>query len=339
VDCVAVLPELLQVRISRDTLHFSAGRGDKISVYAGHPTYEADYRDFPVGEYHLPLYDLFGRHEQIFVVQLFENGNLIDERSVTSKLGYPRLISTPQRTEPAATCPEGMVTIPAGDFRFYAKRDPSTLEPFMAYPDFSDRMTITMHQFYMDRYPVTNKQYDEFIKKSGYQPEDTTNFLKHWIKGKPPKVLDDHPVVYVSLEDARAYAEWAGKRLPTEMEWQYAAQGTDMRRYPWGNAMDSTLCNYRSNHTTPVQAFPGGKSPFGVEDMVGNIWQLIGQVYDNGAYYFGLIRGGSYYFPTASIWYVTGGPLPVDHPEVLLMVSPSLDRCATIGFRCVVDGP
>ena len=112
-----------------------------------------------------------------------------------------------------------------------------------------------------------------------------------------------------------------------------------MRKYPWGNAMDSTLCNYKSNHTTPVNAFPKGKSPFGVEDMVGNVWQLIDQVYDNGAYYFGLIRGGSYYFPTASIWYVTGGPLPVDHPEILLMVAPSLDRCATIGFRCIVDGP
>ena len=337
VECVAVLPELLQVTISRDTLYVKAERGDKISIYAGNPSYEADYRDFPAGEHQLPIYSLFGRHEQIFVVQLFENGNLIDERSVTTQLGYPRLISTPQSTEPVSTCPEGMVEIPAGAFRFYTKRDPSTLEPFMAYPDFSDTMTIQMKRFYMDRYPVTNGQFYEFIKKSDYHPADTCNFLRHWVDGKPPRSMADHPVVYVSLEDARAYAQWAGKRLPTEMEWQYAAQGMDMRKYPWGNEMDSTLCNYKSNRTTPVTSFPEGASPFGVEDMVGNVWQLIGQVYDNGAYYFGLIRGGSYYFPTASIWYITGGPLPADHPEVLLMVAPSLDRCATIGFRCVAD--
>ncbi|MBP6978351.1 MAG: SUMF1/EgtB/PvdO family nonheme iron enzyme [Lentimicrobiaceae bacterium] len=175
VECVAVLPELLQVKISRDTLHFSAGRGDKISVCAGHPTYEAEYRDFPTGEYHIPLFDLFGRHEQIFVLQLFENSNLIDERSVATQLGYPRLISNPRQTKPVATCPEGMVTIPAGDFRFYTKRDPSTLEPFMAYPDFNDTMTIRMKKFYMDCYPVTNGQFYQFIQKSGYEPEDTCN--------------------------------------------------------------------------------------------------------------------------------------------------------------------
>ncbi len=338
VECIAILPELINVSVSRDTLHLTAERGDKISIYAGNPSYEAEYRDFGPGEYHLPLYELFRRHEQIVVVQLFENGNLIDERSVTTKPGVPRLVSSAQGTEPFTTCPEGMVRIPAGDFRFYTNRDPSTLEPFMTYPDFSDTMTIRMELFYIDRFPVTNGQFYEFMKESGYQPDDTTNFLRHWVKGKPLKSMAGHPVVYVSLEDARAYAMWAGKRLPTEVEWQYAAQGSDMRKYPWGNAMDSTRCNYKSNHTTPVDAFPEGASPFGVEDMVGNVWQLIDQVYDNGAYYFGLIRGGSFYFPTASIWYVTGGPLPVDHPEVLLMVSPSLDRCATIGFRCVADG-
>lgn len=339
VECVAVLPALLDVRISRDTLHFSAERGDRISVCAGHPTYEAEYRNFPPGEYHIPLNKLFWRHEQIFVVQLFENGNLIDERSVTTKLGYPRLVSTPVKAEPFYSCPETMVEIPAGEFRFYTMRDPSTLEPFMPYPDNSDTMTVKMDKFYMDRYSVTNEQYYEFMKSTGYRPADTTHFLRHWVNGKPSKRMEDHPVVYVSLEDARAYARWAGKRLPTEMEWQYAAQGGDMRKYPWGNEMDSTRCNYKTGHTTPVDAFPQGASPFGVEDMVGNVWQLIDQVYDNGAYYFGLIRGGSHYFPTASIWYVTGGPLPVDHPEVLLMVAPSLDRCATIGFRCIVDGP
>ncbi|HNS16675.1 MAG TPA: formylglycine-generating enzyme family protein [Bacteroidales bacterium] len=339
VECIAVLPELLRVSVVRDTLYVAANRGNKISIFAGYPSYESEYRVLPVGEHHIPLYSLFRRHEQVYVVKLFEDDHLIDERSVTTKLGYPRLISNPQKTVPFTACLEAMVTIPAGDFRFYTMRDPSTLEPFMVYPDYSDTITIRMNPFCMDRYPVTNGQFYQFIQQSGYVPADTSNYLRHWDHGKPAPGMLDHPVVYVSLEDAWAYADWAGKRLPTEMEWQYAAQGGDMRKYPWGNEMDSTLCNYRSNHTTPVSAFPQGASPFGVEDMVGNVWQLIDQVYDNGAYYFGLIRGGSHYYPTSSIWYVTGGPLPVDHPEVLLMVAPSLDRCATIGFRCVVDSP
>lgn len=337
VECIAVLPELLDVRISHDTLHMKADKGDLMVIYAGNPSYETDHIIYLPGDYYLPLYDLFDRHEKIFVVQLFENDNLIDERSVTSVLGYPRLIPVYQRTEVLPSCPEEMVEIPAGEFRFYTMRDPTTLEPFMVYPDHTDTITEKIKKYFMDRYPVTNEQFYEFIQESGYQPVDTANFLRHWNYGRPPEDLEDHPVVYVSLEDARAYAEWAGKRLPTEIEWQYAAQGIDMRKYPWGNEMNSTRCNYKSNHTTPVNAFPQGSSPFGVEDMVGNVWQLIDQVYDNGAYYFGLIRGGSYYFPSASIWYVTGGPLPVDHPEVLLMVAPSLDRCATIGFRCVAD--
>jgi formylglycine-generating enzyme required for sulfatase activity len=270
-------------------------------------------------------------------VQLFGKGNLLDERSVITKLGISRLISIPELSEPSPECPKGMAVIPRCYFNFYTKRDSSTLEPFMPYPDHTDTIRVQMKKFYMDIYPVTNKEYYKFIKNSGYTPKDTAQFLQHWKEGRPPKEIENNPVVFVSLEDAKAYAAWAGKRLPTEMEWQYAAQGTDMRKYPWGNEMDSTKCNYKSGHTTSVNSFPEGASPFGVQDMVGNVWQLIDQVYDNGAYYFGLIRGGSYYFPTASIWYVTGGPLPVDHPEVLLMVSPSLDRCATIGFRCVKD--
>jgi formylglycine-generating enzyme required for sulfatase activity len=194
-----------------------------------------------------------------------------------------------------------------------------------------------MKEFYMDKYPVTNREYFTFIEATAYTPEDTTNFLKHWIQGAPPESLLDHPVVYVSRRDAIAFADWADKRLPTEIEWQYAAQGKDGRKYPWGNDMDSTRCNYKSNATTPVDQYPTGISPFGVGDLIGNVWQLTNDLYDNGAYYFGMIRGGSYYAPASSIWYVNGGPVPADHPQILLLVTPSLDRNATVGFRCVMD--
>jgi formylglycine-generating enzyme required for sulfatase activity len=170
-----------------------------------------------------------------------------------------------------------------------------------------------------------------------YVPSDTANFLRGWVRGRPPAGLEDHPVVWVSLEDARAYAKWAGKRLPTAAEWQYAAQGTGGRKYPWGDAPDSTRCNTGLGHTTPVDAYPSGASPFGVRDVVGNVWQMTSDVYDDGSYRFLIMKGGSWYNPTSSIWYVRGGPAPVDREQMLLLVSPGFDRSGTVGFRCVVD--
>jgi formylglycine-generating enzyme required for sulfatase activity len=144
-------------------------------------------------------------------------------------------------------------------------------------------------------------------------------------------------VVWVSHEDAESYVRWAGKRLPTTLEWQYAAGGNDGRKYPWGNTFDSTRCNNAAGKTTPVDAFPGGASPFGVQDLIGNVWQMIHELYDNGSYRFTLLRGGSHYYPRGSEWYVTGGPRQVDQQQMQLLVSPGFDRSSTVGFRCVKD--
>ena len=88
---------------------------------------------------------------------------------------------------------------------------------------------------------------------------------------------------------------------------------------------------------TPVDAFPKGQSPYGVLDLVGNIWQMTADIYFNGTNYFGIIRGGSYYKPESSSWYLKGGPQPLDKTQILLMVSPSFDRSSAVGFRCVKD--
>ena len=226
-----------------------------------------------------------------------------------------------------------MVFIPAGSFDFMAENT----DQFIPYPDTREPVHIEIQSFYMDKYPVTNALYMEFLSASGYHPADTSNFLKHWVDGKIPAGLEDHPVVYVSPEDAGAYAKWAGKRLPTEEEWQYAAGGLKGYKWPWGNEFDTVKCNYATGVTTPVNQFPKGKSPFGVHDLVGNVWQLTSDIYYNGTYYFVIMKGGSCYQPTSSWWYVKGGPQPVNWHQQLLLVSPSFDRNATVGFRCVKD--
>ena len=148
---------------------------------------------------------------------------------------------------------------------------------------------------------------------------------------------ENYPVVYLSYEDMQAYAKWAGKRLPTQSEWQLAAQGTDNRLWPWGNEFHGTYCNNSFDRPTPVDAFMKGQSPYGVADLVGNVWQMTNDMYFDGNYYFTIIRGGSYYKPDSSWWYVQGGPQPLNKTQMMLLVSPGFDRSATVGFRCVRD--
>jgi formylglycine-generating enzyme required for sulfatase activity len=204
--------------------------------------------------------------------------------------------------------------------------------------------TVTFHRrvefrrFAIDLTPVTNAEFAEFLKRTQWRPKCARNFLKHWTGGQPPRGREDHPVVYVDLDDARAYARWAGKRLPTEEEWQYAAQGAEGRVYPWGDAMQPGRCNDgKSGGTTPVKAFPPGRSPFGCYDMCGNVWQWTESERSDGRTRFCILRGGSFFAARGSNWYVDGGPRAASFATKFLLLWPGLDRCATIGFRCVRD--
>ncbi len=126
---------------------------------------------------------------------------------------------------------------------------------------------VRLAPYAIDLTPVTNSQYAEFLRQTGYRPADGQNFLKHWENGQVPPGREEHPVVYVDLDDARAYARWAGKRLATEEEWQFAAQGPHGRAYPWGDAWADGRCNEgRGGGTTAVTAYPEGRSPFGCYD-------------------------------------------------------------------------
>lgn len=333
VDCIAQFKKSLLIQHINDSLFIDSKTGDSILVWSGDPSYNNAvniHTEWPIS---LNMYQLFDKQTHKFVIQLFDKEELIDERIIYTNTNKPRLISKLQNTIAESSVPDGMVEIPDANFFQIIRID----RTFIPYPDYDTTVPIHINKFYLDKYPVTNTQFYDFMESTGYQPEDKANFLKHWEDGKYPKKLKNYPVVYISYEDAQAYAEWAGKRLPTEAEWQYAAQGLDERNYPWGNRMEENKCNFGRNEMTSVIEYPEGVSPFGVLDMVGNVWQLTNDIYDDGSYYFIIMRGGSYYNPTASWWYVKGGPQPLNNTQMLLRVSPGFERNATVGFRCAKD--
>jgi Sulfatase-modifying factor enzyme 1 len=200
------------------------------------------------------------------------------------------------------------------------------------------RRAAEIKPFAIDKTPVTNLQFKEFLDRSGYKPATGKNFLRHWINGRIPAGKEDHPVVYTDLVDARAYARWAGKRLVTEEEWQFAAQGPETLAYPWGNEMEEGRCNPNlDGETTSVKAFPAGASPFGCLDMCGNTWELTANEYNDGRTRFVMLKGGSCYKATGSEWYFDGGPQKNSFLAKMLLIWPGLDRCPTVGFRCAAD--
>lgn len=258
------------------------------------------------------------------------------------------------------TPPEGMVFVPGADFTMRIKHQrrecgcyldrpvdtpldfghglPFDAEyPQVIHQDIEHTIPVSVKPFYIDQTEVTNRQFQEFLTVGGYRPKHPENFLKHWPDGKMPPDLADHPVVYVCLEDAKAYAQWCGKRLPTEAEWQLAAQGTDGRAWPWGAQFDPAKCNSDGRGTMPAQSLPEGKSPFGCYHMSGNVWEWTAADYSDGHTRFAMIRGGSFYKPEGSVWYMDGGPQPCGHHAKFILTWPGLDRCSTIGFRCVKD--
>jgi formylglycine-generating enzyme required for sulfatase activity len=200
--------------------------------------------------------------------------------------------------------------------------------------------TVKIKSFWIDVYPVTNAQFKKFLEATRYHPADDHNFLKDWRGNSYPEGWGNKPVTWVSLEDARAYAHWAGKRLPHEWEWQYAAQGMDGRNYPWGNDWNPNAVPLPDQGRdlrpgSDVDAHPKGVSPFGVMDIVGNVWQWTDEYTDDHTSA-AILRGGSHYQPQGSRWYFPQAYKLSEHGKYLLM-APSIDRSGTIGFRCVAD--
>jgi iron(II)-dependent oxidoreductase len=261
----------------------------------------------------------------------------------------PQQIVPIASTKPPSTTPAEMVKIAAGQFSFRVSG--IEIEGFndigvdVQYPwedsprRFHDH-PMEIKSFWIDKYPVTNAQFKKFLAATHYRPADDLNFLRDWKDGNYPAGWDNKPVTWVSQEDARAYAVWAGKRLPHEWEWQYAAQGADQRLYPWGSNWDAAVVPVPDHGRTmrgpdAVDAHPGGASPFGVLDLVGNVWQWTEEFVDEHTRG-GILRGGSYYQPQGSIWYFPQAYRNDQHGKLLLM-APSKDRAGALGFRCVME--
>lgn len=185
------------------------------------------------------------------------------------------------------------------------------------------------------KYPVTNLQYKRFMDATGYCPDDSHNFLVGWKAGCYPEGTEKLPVTWVSQEDARAYAKWAGGRLPTDEEWQFIASGEDKRRYPWGDFLEDERCNGLSGSLTAVDAYENGASPFGVMDMCGNCHEWTDTVYDDGMCLFALIRGGSCLTTRNAMWHMCGGVQPNTHHQKIYLLNEGQNRSELIGFRCV----
>ena len=252
-------------------------------------------------------------------------------------------------TKPAKAVPSGMVEIPGAVFQFQVQGleieggDATGVDVAYPWEDSARRShhhEIAIRRFYIDQDSVSNAEFKAFLDATKYHPKDDLNFLKDWRNGTYPDGWANKPVTWVSLEDARAYAAWAGKRLPHEWEWQYAAQGTDGRSYPWGNdwnanAVPAPEKGRAQRGPDDGAAHPLGASPFHVMDLVGNVWQWTDE-YEDEHTRAAILRGGSYYQPQGSMWYFPQAYRNDQHGKLLLM-APSKDRAGTLGFRCVVD--
>jgi len=261
----------------------------------------------------------------------------------------PQSLVPIEPTKPAAEAPPGMVRVSGGPYTFKvrgteieggASNMVDVQYPWEDSPRRFHEHSLFVNPFFIDKFPVTNAQFKQFLDATHYAPKDAIDFLRDWKNGTYPQGWENRPVTWVSLDDARAYAQWAGKRLPHEWEWQFAAQGTDGRRYPWGN--DWQPANVPAPATgrsmpgpDPVDAHPAGASPYGVMDMVGNVWQWTDEFEDEHTRA-AILRGGEYYQPQGSIWYFPQAYRNDEHSKLLLM-APGYDRSGGVGFRCVRD--
>lgn len=258
-----------------------------------------------------------------------EHEAAINAAPVREELAFPQF----SRESRLGEAPNPMVIIPAGPFIMGTDN---------RLPDEGPAHTVDLPAFAIDLYEVTNLQYKAFMDATGHRSP------AHFRNRTFPAGKADHPVTFVTWDDARAYCAWAGKRLPTDEEWEKAARGADGRMFPWGNQFDINKANTpqrwgRLGHngdTTPVGAFPDGRSPYGLYDMSGNVWEWTaswyqpypGNVHPSESYgeKYKVLKGGSWWDCS---FYKCGISAPVFNRAFFLRST----RNKSFGFRCAAD--
>lgn len=238
-----------------------------------------------------------------------------------------------------------MILIPAGKFDMGNTTDKALAE-CKKYRDDCVREWYTMEEpvhtvdvpdFYMGVYEVTNGLYKACVNAGKCQLPRLKDSRTHTDYYDNP-VYDNYPVINVNWDNAKTYCEWIGGRLPTEAEWEKAARGTDGRTFPWGEEIDNTRANYADTNHDPVAvgSYESGKSPYGMYDMTGNVWEWVSDWFD--AYPGGdpkanpdfgqknrVLRGGAWLDPANSSHAAFRGSLDPTH------------SFGNIGFRCAKD--
>ena len=211
---------------------------------------------------------------------------VVREEPATATPPEPTAVSTATSSAPLSEITDGkgtvMVLVPAGEF-------PMGGGDLNAEPDEKPVHTINLDAYYIDKFEVTNAAYEACVADNGVckPPIHKDSFTRSKYYGVAE--YDDYPVVYVNWDMAKTYCEWRGARLPTEAEWEKAARGTDERNYPWGAGVDCQKANYDGQNgcyggTSKVGSYEDGKSPYGVYDMAGNVWEWVGDWYSESYY-------------------------------------------------------
>jgi len=232
--------------------------------------------------------------------------------------------------------------------------------PGEAYPrNFHEAEQTSVPAFYLDRAPVSMARYATFLRATRYAPADDRNFLREWPdwrSARYPSGNGTTPVTGVSLLEARSFCAWAGGRLPSTLEWQYAAQAGDASNiFPWGphdrpDLRPTPTTSGRTPAPADSEELRAGTNPLGLIDLVGNVWQYTSSEFADEHTRFVLLRGGSRYQPQAASdfanWYFgapyadeahPGGALRLDRHAKYVLMADAYERAATIGFRCAYD--